>query len=280
MRSQFLFSLLALISVLSGRFAYAEETQTLRVLSYNIHHGEGRDYIVDLQRVARVIRSVKPDLVALQEVDSGTERTLGLDQPQELARLTEMNFLFGDNIPYQGGRYGNVLLSRFPILRYENHPLKSLYQGEQRGVLEVEFQLPNEQSLLLLATHFDSRPNSCERLASAKEVNALIEHRSDTPALLIGDLNALPQSCTLRILGQQWIRAGCRYAPTYPALCPYKQIDYVMFRPANRWRVLETQVLGETMASDHRPTFAVLELSNSLDQPNVDQPNVDQPSAD
>ncbi len=275
MRSQILLSLAALISLLASSILTAEEAQTLRVLSYNIHHGEGRDYIVDLERIARVIRSAKPDLVALQEVDSGTERTLGLDQPQELARLTEMNVLFGDNIPYQGGRYGNVLLSRFPIVRHENHPLRSYYDGEQRGVLEVEIQLPDDEALLLFATHFDSRPNSCERLASAKEVNALIENRGDTPALLIGDLNALPQSRTLRILGQHWTRAGCRYAPTYPAPCPYKQIDYVMFRPANRWQVLETQVLGETMASDHRPTFAVLELSDSIDQPNVDQPSDD-----
>ncbi len=258
-------SLVALIGWLLASMALAEETQSLRVLSYNIHHGEGRDYIVDMERVARVIRSVEPDLVALQEVDSGTTRTLGLDQPQELARLTEMNVIFGDNIPLQGGHYGNALLSRFPIVRHENHPLTSYYGGEQRGVLEVEIRLPNDQTLLLYATHFDYRRNSCERLASAQQVNTLIENHADTPALLIGDLNALPQSRTLRTLGKQWTRAGCRYAPTYPARCPYKQIDYVLFRPANRWRVLETQVLGETMASDHRPTFAILELINSVD---------------
>lgn len=261
MSRQTLLYLVVLISVLFLDMAKAEEVQSLRVLSYNICHGEGLDSVVDLERIAHVIRSVEPDLVALQEVDSGTKRTSQVDQPRELARLTDMDVIFGDNIPYQGGRYGNALLSRFPILRHENHPLPSYYEGEQRGVLEVEIQLPNEQTLLLFATHFDYRRDSCERHASAKVVNGLVENRSETPALLIGDLNALPQSRTLQIVGQRWTRAGCRYAPTYPTLCPYKQIDYVLFRPASRWRVRESRVIGETVASDHRPTFAILELT-------------------
>ncbi|MEX2025646.1 MAG: endonuclease/exonuclease/phosphatase family protein, partial [Pirellulaceae bacterium] len=60
----------------------------LRVLTYNIHHGEGIDGKLDLPRIARVIESVDPDLVALQEVDRRVERTGSVDQPAELARLT------------------------------------------------------------------------------------------------------------------------------------------------------------------------------------------------
>ena len=60
---------------------------TLRVLTYNIHHGEGADGRVDLARLAGVVTSVHPDLVALQEVDEGTERASGVDELAELARL-------------------------------------------------------------------------------------------------------------------------------------------------------------------------------------------------
>ncbi len=113
----------------------ADETDRLRVVSYNIHHGVGVDGRVDLERIARVILSVDADLVALQEVDCNTKRTNLVDQPARLASLTKMQVVFGDNIPYQGGRYGNAVLSRLPIVRHENHALPSFYEGEQRGVL-------------------------------------------------------------------------------------------------------------------------------------------------
>ena len=71
---------------------------TLRILSYNIHHGQGTDGIFDLERLARVISSVEPDLVALQEVDRATTRSGGVDQAAELARLTGMEAAFGKTI--------------------------------------------------------------------------------------------------------------------------------------------------------------------------------------
>lgn len=106
----------------------------LRVLSYNIHHGEGVDGKLDLDRIARTIQSVEPDLVALQEVDRKVTRTGGIDQPAELARLTKMQVAFGGNIVLQGGDYGNAVLSRWPIRRHENHKLPRFDNGEQRSV--------------------------------------------------------------------------------------------------------------------------------------------------
>jgi endonuclease/exonuclease/phosphatase family metal-dependent hydrolase len=47
----------------------------IRVLTFNIHHGEGGDGVIDLERIADVINSVSPDLVGLQEVENGTTRT-------------------------------------------------------------------------------------------------------------------------------------------------------------------------------------------------------------
>ncbi len=251
-------------STLRSDVLAAEQTGLLRVLSYNIHHGEGVDGKLDLERIARVILSAEPDLVALQEVDCKTKRTLFVDQPAELARLTNMAVIFGDNIPYQGGRYGNAVLSRLPVARSENHPLQSFYDGEQRGVLEVEVDLPNNlPSLLLFATHLDYRDKSPERLVSARQINELIASRGDQSALLVGDLNADPWSCAMRELSKQWRRSNRRILPTYPSGRACKQIDYVMFHPANRWRVIETCVLRETTASDHRPVLAVLGMCST-----------------
>lgn len=85
---------------------------TLRVLSYNIHHGRGTDNQVDLARIAKVISDSQADLVALQEVDHGTRRTGGVDQTSELGRLTGMHSQFCKQIDYDDGEYGQALLSR------------------------------------------------------------------------------------------------------------------------------------------------------------------------
>ena len=233
----------------------------LRVLSYNIHHGEGVDRKLDLPRIASVIKSVKPDLVALQEVDQATERTNKIDQAAELARLTGLNVVFGGNIRYQGGDYGNAVLSRLPISRHKNHLLPRFDDGEQRGVLQVEVELPDEHgTLLFLATHLDHRPGDRERVASAKAINELVATSASQPAVLAGDLNDLPESRTLREFGTMWTRANGKVLPTVPVNQPTKQIDFILFRPTERWEVIEVRVLDEAVASDHRAIFAVLGL--------------------
>ena len=96
---------------------------TLRVLTYNIHHGEAMDKKFDYQRLAKVINDLSPDIVALQEVDVGTERAGGVDQAALLGKLCRMHHAFGPAMPYQGGQYGEAILSRFPIEKVLVHPL-------------------------------------------------------------------------------------------------------------------------------------------------------------
>jgi len=62
--------------------------RALRVMTYNIHVGVGMAKQLDLKRIAGVIRRARPDLVGLQEVDSGVERTRRVDQIAGLGRLT------------------------------------------------------------------------------------------------------------------------------------------------------------------------------------------------
>ncbi|WP_146565558.1 endonuclease/exonuclease/phosphatase family protein [Posidoniimonas corsicana] len=232
---------------------------TLRVMSFNIHHGVGVDGRLDLERIAAVIRAASPDLVALQEVDAGAARTDRVDQPKTLARLTGMHAIFGDNIPYQGGRYGNAVLSRWPVARHENHKLPSHYDGEQRGVLEVWPQTPKGfPQVRLLATHFDYRPGSKERVESARMTNRMLTGGGDELTLLVGDLNATPDSPTLDELKKHWRSANDSPALTFPVDEPTKQIDYVLLPKASGWRVERFEVLNEAVASDHRALIATL----------------------
>src|SRR5688572_26381710 len=77
-----------------------ETPKTIRVMSYNIHHGEGTDGKIDLERIAKVIKREKVDIVGLQEIDRGVARTNRRDLIQELSRLTGMDFYFERNIIY------------------------------------------------------------------------------------------------------------------------------------------------------------------------------------
>lgn len=263
-RRRFLLGLVAAIPGLACRpvaQSGREPAKQIRVLSYNIHHGEGMDGRVDLERIAAIIRSVRPDLVALQEVDVRTQRSGDVDQAAYLANRTGMQVVFGSNLEYQGGLYGNAVLSRFPILEYRNHDLPNPADTEPRGVLEVTIDLEGNarRKLIFLATHLDNRA-AVNRIAAAEWINTYAQGREDVPLLLAGDLNAIPEDEVMEVIASSWNRAGQEPMPTVPVDDPQHQIDYVLYRPAGAWKPIEARVLPEPVASDHLPVLAVLEL--------------------
>lgn len=240
---------------------HAEESSRIRVISYNVHHGEGTDGKLDLARIAKVIEAAKPDLVAMQEVDVETERTGKVDQAQELARLTKMHVAFGPSMDFQGGQYGNAVLSRWPIDSSKVHSLPRFGEGEPRSVFVCEIDLPEQkQNLTFFATHFGFFAGTEERLASVETIERIARTMPSQLAILAGDLNDLPESQPLTRLRGTWKSTSEKPLPTVPVTKPTKQIDFILSRPADRWRVVETIVLEESVASDHRPILAELEL--------------------
>ena len=237
-----------------------DQNLRLRILSYNIHHAEGVDGKLDVPRIAQVILSVDPDLVALQEVDKNTIRTGKVNQDIELSRLTKMNCVFGSNITFQGGQYGNAILSKFPIIKNKNFLLPNVDSGEQRGLLQSQIQISNKENVLFFSTHLDHRRSDRERLASAKAINQIISLGNKSPAILAGDFNDVPDSPTLKELGKVWLRSNKKILRTIPASKPSRQIDYIFVQPKERWKIIESQVLDEDIASDHRAIFSIIEL--------------------
>lgn len=237
-----------------------DQNLRLRILSYNIHHAEGVDGKLDVPRIAQVILSVDPDLVALQEVDKNTIRTGKVNQDIELSRLTKMNSVFGSNITFQGGQYGNAILSKFPIIKNKNFLLPNVDSGEQRGLLQSQIQISNKENILFFSTHLDHRRSDTERLASAKAINQIISLDNKSPAILAGDFNDVPDSPTLKELGKVWLRTNKKILRTIPASKPSRQIDYIFVQPKERWKIIESQILDEDIASDHRAIFSIIEL--------------------
>lgn len=265
---RYLIPLVLLVGVLPGCATGGSDqpTLTLRVLTYNIHHGEGMDGTIDLERIADVIKASEADLVALQEVDKGVKRTDRVDQPAVLAELTGMHVVFEKNINYQGGEYGNAVLSRLPVEQFENHALPQSIPGEQRGLLEVHVQAAG-RAVVFFATHFDYHEDDGERLASADMLRERVEQQQGKTVIVAGDLNVSPDS---RVMEKVTAFLSDTYNPdaapgpdpgfTFPADEPDRRIDYILHTPQKDLHVVECRVIEEPVASDHRPLLAVFEL--------------------
>lgn len=228
---------------------------TLRLLTYNIHHGAGNDEVLDLERIARLIRSHEPHLVALQEIDNRTERTGGVDQAAELGRLTGMNSVFGKFMDYQGGEYGMAVLSALPVVDSRNHRLPE--GAEPRSALVVRVRLPEDRGELTFAgIHFYRTPE--ERMAQARSLLEVLP--GEGPVILAGDFNSTPESEVMKLTGETFAvpdKGDDRF--TFPSHDASREIDFVAYRPVDRFTVVESRVLDEPVASDHRPVLLVLE---------------------
>jgi endonuclease/exonuclease/phosphatase family metal-dependent hydrolase len=240
----------------------AATTNTFRVMTYNIHHGEGLDRKVDLQRIADLIKREQADIVALQEVDKGVQRTAQRDCPAELAALTGMTCVFSNNYHFQGGEYGNAVLTRFPVKRWTNRHFKMLRPGEQRGLVQVVLDVHGRE-LVVLDTHLDPRGDDAERWVSAAELMQAIQPYRGQPMILCGDFNDTPGSRTCQKFAQEftdtWKAAGAGDGFTIPAEMPRKRIDYIWTSKAPSIDALKVWV-PESEASDHRPVVAEFRL--------------------
>ena len=233
--------------------------RTLRVVSYNIHHGRGTDGRIDLPRLARVIGELEPDLVALQEVDVGTKRCGGVDQAAELGRLTKLSYAFGKAMDFDGGAYGVAVLSRFKIVTSVSHALPAASGHEPRVALETTIATPDGASLRFICTHLDHTRGTEVRMSQAAKLNELFGQPTTERIILAGDLNARPTADEMQLLFQDWRPASLKSpAPTYPSRQPRLQIDYVLLHKSSAWRVPQTRVADQPIASDHAPLIAEL----------------------
>lgn len=227
----------------------------LRVLTYNIHHGETVQGKMNIEAMAEVILSVKPHLVALQEVDIHTDRVGGVSLLDQLVDRCAMQAYFAKALEFGGGEYGNAVLSGYPILEVKTHLLPSSPDYEQRVAADCLIALPTD-TVRFISTHFDHHSKNTDRRAQAAELYKLF-HSDRVASILAGDLNDTPDSEPLRILRQYWVTSAPDNAYTVPVENPERKIDYVLHGPAGAWEVIRTEVLPAAV-SDHLAVLAVL----------------------
>lgn len=250
---------------------------TLRVLCYNIHYGQGNDGQYDIPRIAEVIRQTEPDLVALQEIDVHVERSARRHELRMLAEATGLAGWFGPTQHYEGGLFGNGILSRWPVHEVHIQPLPYTEATPElrtypRAAIAAVVQAAGGKRLRFISTHFQHARFEEDRLAEAIAINrhfatarraddAMGEAAAALPTILAGDFNAVVGSPPIEELQKRWTPVVENDpVPTAPATDPRSRIDFIMHRTADPIRVIEHRVIDERLASDHLPVFAVLRL--------------------
>ncbi|MHC3460674.1 endonuclease/exonuclease/phosphatase family protein [Streptomyces flavovirens] len=248
----------------------------LRVATYNIHAGAGTDGVFDLERQAAALRALDADVIGLQEVDAHWgARSEWRDLASELAERLHMHVSFApiyslDPVAVGEPRreFGVAVLSRYRILDAENHEITRLSTQDPDpvpapapGFGEVLIRVRG-LPVHVYVTHLDYRPDPSVRTAQVAETRRIMA-RDRGHRILLGDFNATPDAPELAPLWKELTDADPG-APTFPAEDPVNRIDFVAVSKAGRAgagqvRVREAAVAG-TLASDHRPLVADLEL--------------------
>ena len=234
----------------------------LTVATYNIHDAVGTDGARDIDRIARTIAETGAGIVALQEVSGPGDA--GGDRPDHFAALAGAfggHAVEGPALQDGERRYGNMLLSRWPVSDWIvadlAHP-----EREPRNAIMATITSP-EGPLRVVASHFglDRR----ERRAQAELIAALATQEGDLPTVILGDFNDwLPFSPVVRLLSRSLGRhiGAVRRIPTFPSRLPLLALDRILLN--ERVRLHSVRVPATPLArsaSDHRPLVAEVEIA-------------------
>jgi endonuclease/exonuclease/phosphatase family metal-dependent hydrolase len=250
----------------------------ISIMSYNIMTGTYGPY--GLEGVARIIETYKPDIVGLQEVFSGRRSIDWLNQTKWLGERLGMFWAFGPaekSVMYHEKirEYGNAMLTRFPIVRPEVrllptlHDEPNIHMRQPRAVLATLLDL-GDFFFNVFVTHWGLTVE--QRMMQARETAEIVSGwQPENPAVLMGDLNALPDTAEIAMLDERFGNAlnlvpeEKRY--TYPSGAEgsrtpngwYGCIDYVYAVRGSK--PLETEIIyDESLTSDHNPLLVKMEV--------------------
>ena len=233
-----------------------------RIVTYNVHRCVGNDRKLDVARIADVLATLRPDIVALQELDVGRARTNHVDQAHEIADRLRMVSHFHPAMRVEEELYGDAILTCFPETLIQTGPLPGhprLPHLEPRGALWVQAEIEAAQ-VQIINTHLGLVPKEQQIQAAHLAGPSWIEHpRFRGPRILLGDFNATATSVVYRTLASR-LEPARRLAPrktptaTFPSPLPVLRIDHIFVSPEIEVRdVFAPFEPAWRVASDHLP---------------------------
>jgi endonuclease/exonuclease/phosphatase family metal-dependent hydrolase len=227
---------------------------TLRIATWNIHAGVGCDGRYDAARIIAVLKELRADIIALQEVAPLAVHGEFLPQLQAALPLT---VIAGPTYSRDGVDFGNALLSRFPVSGCTHIDL-SVDHHERRAAIDVHVDIDGH-ALRVISTHLGLRPY--ERRQQVRKILAALDRDPTSPTVLMGDVNEW------YLWGRplRWLHAHFHTPPappTFPSRRPVFALDRIWVRPASLvQRLSPHRTPLARMASDHLPLVAELRWS-------------------
>jgi endonuclease/exonuclease/phosphatase family metal-dependent hydrolase/Icc-related predicted phosphoesterase len=245
-------SIFSLLIFNSEAQTYPQRENTHRLMSYNIRHGQGMDNKMDIERIGRLIINVNPEVVGLQEVDSVIGRSGNIDIMKLLSDQTGMYATFGYSILHGGGKYGNGILTREKPVSVKKITLPGA--DEARTALLVELD-----RYIVVNTHLSLKNE--ERTESVRIITDAVSDYNKA-VILMGDLNANPDSEPVEVLKRNWQILSNPETKTFPSGEPTVTLDYILGYKGKgeTYAKYNAQVIDEKIASDHRPLFVDIRL--------------------
>ncbi len=240
----------------AGTDPLREKAPTLTVASFNIKCGSEVDY--DMSRLAALIAQADPDIVGLQEVEVLSERVAGRDIVKELAEAAGYShWQFVKTMDNRGGEYGTAILSRFPIVSFENLPL-DIYEGDEprtagHFVLDV-----NGVEVDYYNTHFSYKYK--EFIArQAEQMNEFANEKGRRGLIITADFNTSSLMSTLAVIEDTRLTNGGKYM-TYPS--GKSAIDDIVMDLG--WELLESGTVDAAGVSDHNMIWAKISYTGGV----------------
>ena len=234
--------------------------RTLRIATYNIHRCRGLDGRTIPSRVADVIRSIEPDVIALQEVIGASPHSPG--HAEELGALLGMGWVMAPTRHLRGALFGNVVLSRHPITHHAQYDL-SWKTCEPRCCQRVDIAF-GDDTLHLYNVHLGTA--FLERRYQAGRLSAIVhDRRIAQPKVVLGDFNEWMRGLATSTLSSLFqsidIYEHLKRRRTYPGIFPVLHLDHIYYEGHVEIRGVELNRSRKAlMASDHLPLIANLRI--------------------
>ena len=228
-------------------------TVIVRLLTWNVHGGVGLDGVRDFSRIVDHIAAIDADIVALQEVEGRNRGDRSLPMTIIRDRLGHEG-ISASTIEAPDGDYGQVLLSRWPLVEVVTHDL-SIGCFERRRALAATAQTPAGE-LRVIATHLGLRFG--ERSQQVRALCAALDDKR--PTVLMGDFNDWVRYRSAQVLLEQEFAEFTKLR-TYPARVPLFALDRIFCRPAGMLVSAEVSK-SKPLYSDHLPLVATLQFAD------------------
>jgi endonuclease/exonuclease/phosphatase family metal-dependent hydrolase len=242
--------------VSAGRRRAAHAGAAFVAATYNVHSCVGVDHRYDPERVATVLCELGADIIGLQEVDARHRFGRFVEQWSFFAELTGLNAACGPQRRDHRGRFGNSLLTRFPV-RALRHIDLSIDGYEPRDAIDAEL-LVDDRPLRVVVTHLGLHGGE-RREQTRRLLAALGERRGDEDGvLMMGDLNEWRgRRGGIPALDERWGRAP---APrTFPSWLPVLPLDRIYVGGTAALYGVSVHRSGlARLASDHLPLRAAM----------------------